>query len=414
MFKLPNVKLDGMCGAGFSPRCRLPGAALLLALAALFATAAQAAPFVPASDAEILETLPEASDSAGRALRRMHGELAADPHNAALAIAVARADLDRGRTLADPRYLGRAEAALAAWPDTAAAPPGILLLRAVLRQSTHDFTGARAELGRVLKLEPRSPQAWLTRASIETVEAAYPAALADCGQFALLDIGLAPVACTASVIGVTGHARLALGALNAALRDAATEPVAVRLWAETLRGEIAARLGDAAQAEAAFTAAMQLVPEDAYLLGAYSDFLLDQQRPAEVRSLLKPYFRADPLLLRLTLAEAALGAEETGAHIAELAARFATARLRGDTVHRREEARFTLALLHRPQEALALAQANWLVQRELADARILLEAAVAAGTPDEAVPATAWALANHVEDVALARLLPATRQHAAN
>jgi uncharacterized SAM-dependent methyltransferase len=57
-----------------------------------------------------------------------------------------------------------------------------------------------------------------------------------------------------------------------------------------------------------------------------------------------------------------------------LQARFDAARLRGDSVHQREEARFELHLKQRPTRALQLAQANWLVQREPADARLLLEA----------------------------------------
>jgi len=66
------------------------------------------------------------------------------------------------------------------------------------------------------------------------------------------------------------------------------------------------------------------------------------------------------------------------AQIAALKARFDAARLRGDSVHRREEARLALRLLKQPPRALQLARANWRVQKEPADARILLEAARAA------------------------------------
>jgi hypothetical protein len=73
-----------------------------------------------------------------------------------------------------------------------------------------------------------------------------------------------------------------------------------------------------------------------------------------------------------------------------MAARFEAARLRGDTVHQREEARFALVVERDPARALRLAQQNWLIQREPADARILLEAAVAAGAPRAAAPALSW------------------------
>jgi hypothetical protein len=87
-----------------------------------------------------------------------------------------------------------------------------------------------------------------------------------------------------------------------------------------------------------------------------------------------------------------------------LAARFAAGRERGTTVHIREEARFTLALLHDAGRALPLAQANWNVQREPADARILLECALADKNRAAARPVLDWLNSNHVEDFRLRQL----------
>jgi hypothetical protein len=76
--------------------------------------------------------------------------------------------------------------------------------------------------------------------------------------------------------------------------------------------------------------------------------------------------------------------------IASMAARFEASRLRGDRVHQREESRFVLAVGHDAARALRLAQDNWTVQREPADARVLLEAAQAAGARAAAQPALDW------------------------
>ena len=83
--------------------------------------------------------------------------------------------------------------------------------------------------------------------------------------------------------------------------------------------------------------------------------------------------RNDALLLRIALAEQRLPdhAADFAAHRADLAARFDAARRRGDSLHRREEARFRLTMLGDAAGALALARANWDVQREPADRRIL-------------------------------------------
>ena len=151
-----------------------------------------------------------------------------------------------------------------------------------------------------------------------------------------------------------------------------------RVWAETLLGEIAHRRGDRA-ADAHFRAALAIDGTDLYLLAAYSDWLLDEGRAAEVNALLANATRVDPLLLRLALAQKALRRPEAAASIATLQARFDASRARGDTVHQRENARFELFLLGNAPAALALARDDWQVQREPADVRILAEAAAAAG-----------------------------------
>jgi len=145
--------------------------------------------------------------------------------------------------------------------------------------------------------------------------------------------------------------------------------------------------------------------KDYYILGAYADFLLDQGRAQEVVTLLQHETRADGLLLRLTLAEQALHLSASKDHTAELAARFATGRERGTNVHVREEARFTLALLHDPQAALNLAQANWEIQKEPWDGRLLLESALAAGSRKTARPVIDWLNTNLVEDRTLQQLV---------
>ena len=80
-------------------------------------------------------------------------------------------------------------------------------------------------------------------------------------------------------------------------------------------------------------------------------------------------------------------------------------RLRGDRVHLREEARFTLHLLNAPAAALKLAQENWRVQKEPADIRILLEAALAAGDAAAVDAARAWLGNSRLEDVQLQRIV---------
>ena len=84
--------------------------------------------------------------------------------------------------------------------------------------------------------------------------------------------------------------------------------------------------------------------------------------------------------------------------------RFAAAAMRGDTLHRQEESRFQLAVEHNQARALDMAVSNWEIQREPYDARILLEAAVAAGRRDAAQPVLDWLAQSKHEDPQLTTL----------
>ena len=92
-------------------------------------------------------------------------------------------------------------------------------------------------------------------------------------------------------------------------------------------------------------------------------------------------------------------------HTDILEARFAAARERGDETHLATEARLKLDLRQQPVEALQLAQRNWAQrQREPQDARLLLEAALAAGQPAAAHEVLDWLARVKLEDRRLAEL----------
>lgn len=364
----------------------------LLAVALLgIATIAgvSAAPFTPDDDAVILERLPEVRDPALTALKKLRTVQRARPDDLRIATTFARRAIDASRATGDPRWLGQAHAALAPWWAAPNAPDSAVLLRATIKQAQHDFDGALVDLDRLVdRRSDAAAQARLTRATVRTVVGRHAEALADC---AVLSPRVAPVVaagCRAGALSQTGFAAEAARGLDVALAESGVPP-ALRAWALTLAAEIAQRDGDAVGAETRFTEALAIDPHDQYLRGAYADFLLDYGRAAEVVSLLRDDTRNDALLLRLTLAEARLPAEGTAfsAHRAELAARFAATRLRGDTLHRREEARYALVLERDPVRAVTLAKANFALQREPADLRILAESGAAAN--DAAALATA-------------------------
>jgi predicted Zn-dependent protease len=372
---------------------------------------AQAAPFVPESDSQVLERLPfTASDPAIRELRALHGRLKDEPNNLPLALRLARGYLELGRVTGDPRYTSYAQAALAPWWDLKQPPEEILVLRATVRQRVHQFDAALADLAAVLGANPRNAQARLTRATVLQVQGAFGAAREECLTLEKLTHELVSAACLASVNGASGTLRESYEQLRAALNRQRYVQPEIRVWVLTSLAEMAARAGMAEEAQSHFRAALVLDETDNYLLGAYADFLLDTGQPQEAATLLKDKTRVDPLLLRYALALKALHANELAPQVEQLRDRFEASRLRGDRVHLREEARFTLHLLKDPNAAWKLAQENWQVQKEPADVRILLESALAAHDAASVETAQGWLKETGLEDFQLDRLLTKTLQ----
>lgn len=373
---------------------------------ALLAPAAHAAPHIPGRGDEVIERLPLRADPAQQELRRLRAQLAARPDDLALATGIARRYIQAARADTDPRYLGYAQAALAPWWNSPAAPREVRLLRATLLQSTHHFPEAMQDLDAVVAADPANSQAWLTRATVQTVRGEYAAATASCARLSSLATELVAISCIANVAGMNGRAIKGEALLEATLRRAGDVEPGMQAWVLTLLAEMAARRGDAAVAERRFQAALALTPRDSYLAGAYADFLLDQRRPRDVLPLVRDQVRIDALLLRYALALRQIPGEQAALRRAddELKARFAAAMQRGDSVHQREQARYELQLHGDGKAALALAQKNWAVQKESADMRVLLEAALKAGDRSAAAPVLEWIRKNAVEDVALARL----------
>jgi len=365
-----------------------------------------AEPFVPASDVEVLERLEVSpSDPALHQLRALQGQLLQAPDNLVLATRVATGYLELGRVTGDPRYAGYSEAALTPWWHLDNPPSEVLVVRATLRQRMHQFDAALADLAKVLSANPRNAQARLTRATVLQVQAEYEGAREDCRVLQYLTQELVSTTCLASVNGATGQLLESYQQLRAALDRSRNAQPGVQSWLVTSLAEMAARAGMTQEAETHFRAALAYEPADFYLLGAYADFLLDSDRSAEVLGLLRDQTRADPLLLRYALALQAQHSKELAAQVEQLRDRFSASRLRGDRVHLREEARFTLHLLNAPGAALKLAQENWQVQKEPADVRILLEAALAAGDAAAVDAVKEWLSNSRLEDVRLQQIV---------
>ena len=385
----------------------------ILLISSITVDAATAAPYLPKSDAQVLEKLPfKPNDPVAREMAQLRGELQRNPRDLDVAVTLARRYYGLVAEEGDPRYLGYAQAALGPWWDMPEPPIPVQVLRASLAQFRHDFAGSLSDLSKVLTRDPRQGPARALRATIHIVQARYAEGRADCEALHGVTSEVIAIGCEAMVDGLTGKAVAAYDRLNAALAAHPEASPDEKLWVLLRLAEISQRLGRMEVAEKHFKQALALNITDTFLLAAYADFLLQQSRPAEVEAMLKDKIRSDTLLLRLVLAERILKLPGAASSEATLAARYAAAQLRGDTVHQQEEAQFELKVRQNPKAALALAQENWKVQLEPRDARIYLEAALVLKDFAAAQPVLRWLDESQLEDrvlLALAQQLKAVK-----
>jgi predicted Zn-dependent protease len=373
----------------------------MAALAAVFlltvASVSRAAPYVPKDDSAVLADVPAAARHSSLATLRVARS------RLDVALPLAQLYIKQSRSSGDLRYLGYAEAVLGPWVGPSATSADALVLHATVLQSRHDFSGALSVLDRARALRPDDPQAWLTTATVLRVVGRYDESSRACDQVSLRADNTVAELCRESVRGLTGSLPSAYSALTEISSQAM--PDEERAWRDSELGEMAVRLGRQDEAEHWFRNGLQYSPGDFYIRAAYADQLLRQRRGREALELLKGQESLEPLLLRIAIAQKMLGDTGLAASSARLAAAFAAEAQRGDGVHRREEARFLLEVKGEPRAALAAAEANWRVQREVDDMLVLLQAARAAGDASAAQPAVAFVREHGVEDVRLAAAL---------
>lgn len=361
-------------------------AAALLLVAAAAALAADRR--VPADPDEILARVPRPTQ-----VDVFAAQLAARPADLRLALGVARLRLRRARELGDGAALGAAKAALAPWLEGPEPPPEARLARARIRAAEHRFEEALADLDALRETRPEDPEVHLARAEILRTLGRLDAARAACDDLAGTARGALTVGCVASIASLREGGEEVLEALEPVIEQAGAFPAEVRAWLCAVAGEGWHARGDLERALASYRNALSLGAKDVWVHAAHADVLLDLGRAPQVVALLGREEAAGPLLVRLARAERLAnvgGKVRRRARLRALDEAHALARTRGDVPHHREEALVHLHLREDPAQALVAARAGWEVQREVADLRVLLEAAAAAGDPGGATAAREW------------------------
>ena len=346
-----------------SPHCLC--AALCLVFWAGTAMAAFPQDLTPGLDAEVVERLPE--------------RVSAAPATPQAAATTAQRWITLSRETADPRYLGRAQAALARWWGQADAPADLLVLQATVEQGRHEFSAARATLERALQTNPAQVQGWLTLATLERVAARYEAAEAACRNVARYGAALYATACLLETRSLQGQHDAARNGFTA-LRQQVAGNAAQRAWIGSLLAESEERAGRDDAADAAYRRSLADAP-DGYTALAYADQLLRRNRASAALEVLRHQPDSDSVLLRRAQALRLTGDAAWQPLARDLEARFAAIAARGEGLdaHARERALLALWLQGQPAAAWKAARTNLSLQKEPLDWWLALQTSEQSG-----------------------------------
>ncbi len=338
---------------------------------------------------EVVATLLATGSTYSAELRTLLQSARAAPQNASAAKAASRALIGEGRQAGDSRLVGASLGLLRAFMETE--DPEDLTLAATARQYQHDFPGALSLLDQALVLSPNDANALLIRATIHIVRGDFQLALSDCQRISDLPRGDLGFLCASTAETLTAKApaiykNLAMLSVQPQIFDPALRPYAL-----SLMGEIAALQGQNALAMQHFTKLLTMDPEDTRVRLMLADLMLQDNKPAEVLALLTVAPDVDGVLIRRYQAAMAFQKSDIADKAkAELEKRVRLNLDLGLTAHAREEAQYYLYVVPDPALALSRAQVNWNMQHEIDDLRLLIDASVAANQPAAAAPALKW------------------------
>lgn len=283
------------------------------------------------------------------------------------------------RRSGDPRFLGYAER-LFNQQASQELNDELLVLRATLTQSLHQFDAARQDLKTVLnrsKTPAQRTQALVTLANIEIVQGHYDRADTLCEQLKNERPGLIAASCHAQVAARAGNAQAAYDSLLATTRSLNRASTQERLWAQGTLGDIAAQLGQDSAAKH-WQWVLNQDSEDLYTRAQLADWYLNHEDFNQALAVTKGYEAVDNLAVIRAIALRRINHPEAPALASRLRERFDEALWRGSMLHQRDLARFELDIEQRPNAAAQHAMANWATQREPLDTRLALRSAIAA------------------------------------
>jgi tetratricopeptide (TPR) repeat protein len=334
-------------------------------------------------------------------LERRHSQ---QPEDQRVVAELAGLYVQRARTQREARFFGRAEVLLQPWVVRADASAATLRVQADILQNRHDFAGALKLLDVAIERDSRDVGARLMRASVYLVEGRAMEARRDCAVVLAAGESAAGTACLAQVLGDTGKLAQAESLLKDLQSRGDDLSADMRGWVAWLQADFADRRGDARRSEMFLREALQATPFNEGVRSALADVLIARGALREAVAVVDVPAPSLGLLARRARAQKALGESSLEVTREQISDLLNLASRRGERPHLREEALIAMEVDGDLERALSLAKANFEVQRETLDARLLTRAARARGDREGLDIVARWMRDTGFEDAELGGL----------
>ena len=295
----------------------------------------------------------------------------------------------QGRASGNSFIVEKANAILASIPD-AGNDASVLTAQATATQYLHKFDEALLLLERAIELDRTNLNALLIRANILLVQGKIQEAQKACLSIARAQQYGLYVLCKTTAAAVGDDALESASSLLSALKSGRLKSELAG-YAYSVLGEIYLFNSDFDRAQKMLELAQSHDPESLRVRMLRADALFKTNNYFDALKVLNIQADTDALLVRRAIAYKHTGKRKTLAKaMTELENRVQGNLQANHTGHAREEALFYLDVVGDGKKALTRANVNWAFQREFEDARLVLDAAFAAGSPDDAEKIMVW------------------------
>lgn len=303
----------------------------------------------------------------------------------------------------DERYLGHANRILEQWQESEIQTIALALAKASLLQRTHQFDQAIQVLDTVIEKSPDNGEAHLQSAYIRMTQGKPKLALRHCSRAGLAYGAMTGITCTATAQSLLGEVDQAYGKMKSLQQSVSLGAIENREALLSL-AEMASMKGDFNAAEKYFIEAIELNPNDAFILMRLADLYISQKKYLDCIRLLEG--QANPMLtLRWAIAKKQGDGQVSEQQRQDLVNYFDIQQLRNPNLSTRDFGEYLLNIKEDAESALNIAISNWQSQREPADTELVLRSALVSRNYSEIADIVDWIKASGLQDYRINQLI---------